>query len=109
MKFFLPHAKNKEQAEKNYEAIKRFAKDTLGWNVKDRRIFRIKYTHDGKNHYAEVGKTEQIEGEEVIAILESGYSDTIVYLICTPNRGVVRGMPILVGENEAYSVVDFDE
>ena len=109
MKFFIPHAKDKKEEDKNYEAIKKFAKETLGWNIKDRRIFSLRYTHDGKNYYAEVGKREQAEGEEVIAILESGYSDVIIYLICTPNRGVIRGMPILVGENEAYSVVDFNE
>jgi len=109
MKFFIPHAKDKEEEHKVYDAIRKFARDQLKWNITDRRIFSIRYTHDGKGYYAEVGRTEQVEGEEVIAILESGYSDVIVYLICTPNRGVARGMPILVGENETYSIADFDE
>jgi len=104
MKFFIPHAKNKEEETKVYEAIKKFANTTLGWDIVDRRIFSLRYFHDGNEYYAEVGKVEQVEGEEVIAILES-----VTYLICTTNRGVIRGMPILVGKDEAYSVIDFDE
>jgi allophanate hydrolase subunit 1 len=107
MKFFIPHAKDEEQKEHFYEAIRKFAKEQLLWDITDRRIFSIHYRHDGKDGYAEVGKREQLggmEGEEVIAILESN-----AYLICTPNRGFLRGIPILVGKEEAYSVVDFDK
>jgi hypothetical protein len=109
MRFFIPHAKDTEEENKVYESIKKFAKENTAWNIGDRRIFSIDYNHDGKRYYAEVGKVENLIGEEVIAILESGYSNTIVYLVCTPNRGVVRGMPILVGSESVYSMVDFDE
>ena len=101
MKFFIPHAKDKQQEKKVYEGIKKFAKDNTSWDIKERRIFSIEY--------AEVGKIENLIGEEVIAILESGYSNISVYLVCTPNRGVIRGMPILVGEESVYSIVDFDK
>jgi len=102
MKFFIPHAKDKKQEKTVYESTKKFAEDQLGWDIEDRKIFSIQYRHESKDYYAEVGKKEQVEGEEVIAILES-----TTYLICTPNRGVARGMPILVGKDEARSVVDF--
>ena len=103
MKFFVPHAETKEKEETLYEGIKQFAKETLGWKVTDRRIFSIRYVHNGKEYYAEVGKTETAVHEEVFAILESN-----AYLICTTNRGVFRGMPLLVGESDTYSVVDFE-
>jgi hypothetical protein len=38
-----------------------------------------------------------------LVILESN-----AYLVCTENRGVMRGEPILVGHEEAVTVVDFD-
>lgn len=62
MKFFIPHAKDKTEEDEIYEAIKKFAKQTLAWDIKDRRIFSIHYTHDGKDGYAEVGKREQLGG-----------------------------------------------
>jgi hypothetical protein len=30
-----------------------------------------------------------------------------MYLVCTPNRGVLRGMPLLVGKGDALQVEDF--
>jgi hypothetical protein len=41
-------------------------------------------------------------GETVIAILESNS-----YLVCTQNRGVVKGMPILVGRDDQNEVTEF--
>jgi hypothetical protein len=40
----------------------------------------------------------------VIAILET---NAMAYLICTPNRGVLRGMPYFVRKDEVLSIVDF--
>ncbi len=110
MKFFIPHAKDKKEEEEIYDAIKKFAKNTVISNIMDRKIFSIRYKHDGNDYYAEVGKIALQNGEEVIAILESSYvhdPKSIVYLICTTNRGFLRGMPILVGKDSAYSVDDF--
>lgn len=103
MKFFIPHTDDEKHAENVYEAIKKFAKESTGWNISDKKIFSIRYIHNGKEYYAEVGKKEGLEGEEVIAILASN-----TYLVCTSNRGVVRGDPILVGFNEARNIVYFD-
>ena len=76
----------------------------MGWSITERKIFSIRYVHNGKEYYAEVGKIERAVGEEVFAILESN-----TYLICTPSRGVFRGIPLLVGEQETISVVDFED
>jgi allophanate hydrolase subunit 1 len=104
MKFFVPRAKTPEKAEQIYEATKKFAEHTLGWEISERRIFRIEYWHNGKEHVAEVGAITNVNGEEVMVILKSN-----AFLVCTPNRGVLRGEPILVGTDEVRLVEDFDE
>ncbi len=104
MKFFIPHAETADMAERAYQGIKAFAKDNILWNISDRRIFRIEYFDKGKHRKDEVGKITDVNGEEVIAILES-----TAFLVCTPNRGVLRGDPILVGTNEVRDIEDFEK
>jgi len=104
MKFFIPHAKDIKQAEEVLNGIRKFAQETTGWKPTKRRIFSIAYWFNGKDCYAEVGKKDPDTHEEIIAILEA-----TTFLVCTINRGVARGMPILVGKEEVYNVVDFEE
>jgi hypothetical protein len=103
MKFFVPGAQSDDDAKNIYEATKKFATETTGWPVTDRRIQSIRFQNKGKPVQAAVGETEPITGETVVAILES-----TTFLLCTPNRGVLCGMPILVGRHEVASVTDFD-
>ena len=42
--------------------------------------------------------------EEVVAILES-----YTYLVCTYNRGVFRGEPVLVGKEEVKKIINFEK
>lgn len=102
IKFFIPKAKNKNEAEEVWISVKKFAEKSLEWEVSDRRIFSITYQKQGKDYYVEVGKLDPRNGELVIAIL-----DSVTYLICTPNRGVLRGIPILVGGSELREITDF--
>ena len=102
MRFFIPAAKDETQAEEVWVAIKKFAEETLGWEISDRRIFSIFYQRQDKHYHVEVGKPDPRNNELVIAILES-----TTYLVCTPNRGVVRGMPILVGQDKVERTIDF--
>jgi len=104
MKFFIPHAKDEKQAEKVLQGIIKFAKEEIGWDITNRRIFSISYTHEGKKYHSEVGQIDDRVSEEVIAILESH-----IYFVCTPNRGVIRGMPVLVGREEAKEIIDFEK
>ena len=55
-----------------------------------------------KDYHVEVGKPDPRNNELVIAILKSN-----TYLVCTPNRGVVRGIPILVGQDKVERTTDF--
>ena len=99
---FFPAAQDEKQAEEVYTSIKKFARQTLGWDATERRNFCLTYQHEGKHYYVEVGKPDPRVGEIVVAILESN-----TYLICTYNRGVARGEPILVGVNEVVDITDF--
>ncbi|WP_271896368.1 hypothetical protein [Candidatus Phyllobacterium onerii] len=92
--FFIPHAKDKDQTERMYESIKEYVGKVSG-PVADERIYSISYAHNGKQLHSVVGEKDGVHGEEVIAILRASQSD--LYFICTANRGVTRGDPILAG------------
>jgi|KBSMisStandDraft_5_1062788.scaffolds.fasta_scaffold17759_6 hypothetical protein len=104
MKFFVPQAKSEEEAAHTCNATKTFAAETTGWKITDRRIQGIVFRDKKKTVHAEVGKHEPICGEMLIAILESN-----TFLLCTPNRGVLRGEPIMVGKREVDYITDFDK
>jgi len=103
MKFFVPAAKDDAYAEELYSAVVNFAEETTRWKVTPRRIYHIRYRHDSRSYDARVGEIEPRSGEPVVAILESQ-----CVLICTPNHGVIRGMPILVGAGEHSEIEDFE-
>jgi hypothetical protein len=104
MKFFIPDIASPELAEEELRSIKALLKTTLGWDATDRRIFRIKYNHNGRHLEAQVGKITKANNELVIAILESN-----AFLICTPSRGAGINMPLLVGTDEVISIEDFED
>lgn len=101
MEFFIPAASSAAVAEETWQSIRKFASESLGWPVSDRRIYEIHYEHNGDSLVATVDQPEPLTKAPVIAILESNS-----YLICTPERGVLRGMPILAGQPDR--VVAFD-
>ena len=105
VKFFIPHAKDAAETESVCESIRAFAIENSGHPVVGRRIYRMTWRHKGHRYESTVGKPDVRLGEEVIAILEGAAT----YLVCTPNRGVVRGIPMLVGKDEAMIVEDIGE
>lgn len=87
--FFIPAAANQEQAKAVLEAVAKFNQ------IKNPNCFySISYTHNSKREVATVGEPHVINGEVVILILKAA-DDSGPYLICTENRGVARGGPIL--------------
>lgn len=104
MKFFVPEITDDKETETIYAHAKRSAVEGFGWQVSDRRIRRISYREGGKLLQAEVGKPDPITGEPVMAIFES-----TTYLICTENRGVRQGAPILVGRHEVIESAEFEQ
>lgn len=104
MKFFIPQDLSNEQQDELFDRIRAFANRTLHSHITDRRIYEITFEHDPHTCTARVGEVLEPINETVIVILET----TNIYLICTPNRGVRRGMPVLVGKPHTLSVVDFE-
>ena len=103
MKFFLPKATSESQQTGIYEAIRRFASETLGWQFRERRVFALRYRHNGTEALAQVGEHD-IDGEIILAIF-----DSVSYVVCTPNRGAFRGDPIVIGREEVSYVIYFDQ
>lgn len=104
MKFFIPEAKDKQQENEAYSSIKKFVSQQVGGDILDTKIYKINFKHDGKEYSATIGETTNFNGEMAIAIFEADN----LYLLCTLNRGVKRGDPILVGKNLDTSVIFFD-
>jgi hypothetical protein len=120
--FFVPYIDDPAQAEELWQATKLFMERQHGWKaVTGHRLFRLDYTHNGKQVEAEVGKSHPYghpatweylpdyddpkAGEYVVAILENAGGP---YLVCTHSRGVMRGDPILVGSGEVTGAIYFD-
>jgi hypothetical protein len=106
MKFFIPAAEDAAQEQRVYSAIKEFLGKELGAVFDDRKVRSLRYVHDGKEYYAEVGSLHALNGEPVVAILHEPRRS--LYHVCTTNRGVVRGGSILVGWGSVKAVEDFD-
>jgi hypothetical protein len=106
MRFFIPEAKDAAEAERVYEGIRKFHTEEMGASLNARRIYSVHGTHNGKRFTATVGQPFERLREMVIAIL---LDDTRkCYLICTPNRGVLRDIPYLSGSNEIDYAEDFE-
>ena len=106
MKFFIPAAEDKAQEQRVYTSIKEFLGKELGAVFEQRRVFSLRYVHNGKEFYAEVGKRDAGNGEPIVAILHEPARN--LYHVCTTNRGVVRGISILVGAGSVKSCEDFE-
>ncbi|KQU95206.1 hypothetical protein [Devosia sp. Root105] len=101
MKFFLPAAESPEQAEDIYGKVKSFVVEQSG-PVRDVRYYAIYYRHNSRDLVATVGEPEPLTGETVVAIFKT-QNDSGPFLVCTLNRGVARGAPILAS-NDARAI-----
>ena len=104
LKFFLP-IQNQADAEKMYAAIRRFVAEQMG-PLDERRFYRLTFRHHSREIVANVGEPDPLEGGLVFAIFRSA-SETGSFYICTENRGVLRGEPILAGP-PGSAAVEFD-
>ncbi|MGV3559020.1 hypothetical protein [Larkinella arboricola] len=103
MKFFVPATKNPEEAEKVY-GILRKSMLKHRYETTDQRIYSITFDDNGFSLTETVGKPSETSGETIVAIFQSGD----LYLICTNNRGVLRGMPMIAGEWAVTNVELFE-
>lgn len=106
MEFFFPNANSERKMEKIYQTLRLNIERGLRAELSTRRIHSLNYHHNGREEWAVVGENEKISGEMVLAIFYE--PNRQVYHVCTPYRGLLEGMPILVGQDEIRGVVDFD-
>ena len=112
--FFVPAATTEEQAEQLWQTTRSFLA-AYGHRTTERRIFRLDFGHKGESYIAEIGQPERRvtagrempTGEPVLVILEGEGGG--LFFVCTPNRGVLRDMPLLVGASSVSAITDFTE
>ncbi len=119
--FFVPYVNDPDKAEKAWRGIKALLEDRHGWAaITDCRIFRLEYSDKGAQELAQVGEPHRYghpdtwehetrsedtrPRESVLAIFENRGGP---YLVCTHNRGVVHGRPILIGIDEPVTATYF--
>ena len=105
MRFFVPAAKDEEEAESVYEAIAKFVNGA----VAEERIWKLNWRHNSMDMEAEVGKPLhhycQTGQEPVLAIIDCGKC----YSVCTTNRGGFRGGPVYAGKSHDTYITYFDK
>lgn len=101
-KFFLPSARDEEMGEKAYLEIKANV-EGHPWKIASDRIFAVDHKHDGKLIHSEVGEIEPENGETVVAIFRAIDGP---FLVCTTNRGVARGLPMLTAGDGRATLFD---
>lgn len=99
--FFVPFAADDAQAQKVLEATKQFNSVPNA-----EALFKISYIHNGQRLVATVGEPDPLMGEIVLIILYDEPPGP--YLVCTENRGVVRGGPILAAADWQTHATAFD-
>lgn len=99
IKLFIPDFKEPDPI---YSNIKKYL-NSLGFFVSDSKIYSITFNHNGRTITETVGEISTSNNEPVIAILRAENT----YYTCTPNRGVIRGTPMLTSNVE--KVVFFDD
>jgi hypothetical protein len=100
--FFVPHAEDNAQSESVWDATVKFLRDE-GFKVLPRRIYSLRYRHEGKPCFDVVGGMDRYNIEEIWVLLETD----IVFLCCTKTRGVARGHPIFIGKGGDVEVTEF--
>ena len=100
--FFVPYAEDTAQAKRVWESTCEFMRK-LGHKVLPKRIYSLRYVHNGNQRLDHVGGKDRYGMEEILVLLET---DT-VFLCCTANRGVLRGQPILIGKNFDTNLTEF--
>lgn len=108
--FRVPAAEDSDKDDEElYDAIVMFYEDQNG-HVEDERIEGIKFYDDHPSQEREidvdVGETFPLNGETVQAIIHDGQRG--IYCVCTASRGVLEGMPFLIGSDETIEIRHFD-
>ncbi len=105
MKFFIPKAKNEEEAEQVYLSIAKFVSAPFS----KQRIFKLDWNHNNKDMSCQVGSLlpayYKMGEEPVLIIFDCGDH----FKICTPNRGGLRGEPVLAEKDWQSKTILFED
>lgn len=111
MEFFFPSPNGEgdvspERAEEFWQACRKGAETETGWEALARRVYRLRYHHNGKTMEAKVGDREDYyDREPVMAII----AFPNCYKICCLGRGFVKiGDAPMVGLGSVLEVEDFN-
>jgi hypothetical protein len=104
MRFTIKGFKDSDQ-ERIYQGIAKFVQQASPTPITNKRVWSIDCELDGKHQTLRVTDSS-ILGEDVICIFETERNGP--FLICTDNRGVTRGMPIMIGKDKVHAVYCFD-
>lgn len=103
--FFVPAARDPAHAEEVYASIVAFV-EAQGFPVSPERLYALSYTHNGRNLVDRVGEVNAHTGEVVVAIFRPA-DQARPYYVCTANRGVLRGEPVLVDGSWQTTAIGF--
>ncbi len=120
MHFFIPQPETDEPPPEvdDVRVIKGWREHLRkqGFPNDGRCFYRLSYRHNSKDWVATVGNllgdgappgvSDPALREPVMAIFRDASRD--VYLILTISRGVLRGIPIMVGASGVYSAEEFE-
>lgn len=101
--FFIPAAEGAAETDQVYDAIVKFNQLT-----DPERFYSLNYRHEGSPRVATVGTRHYLCGEVVLAILKEK-QEGAQFLICTANRGVVRGVGIMIRADSALTATRFTD
>jgi hypothetical protein len=106
VKFYVPFVDDDEQAELIWSGLREWLLD-LGLPTSRRRIHALSLDDRRPDFRLEVGDQVPDTGEPVLVILEASEMD--LYLIFTPDHGMMSGAPYPIALPEHGSAIDFEE
>jgi hypothetical protein len=107
--FFVPTVDGKErmpraEAEAAWQACRKGDEGDVP-DIHTRRVYRLRYTHNGKTYKAVVGENDALDNQVVMAIL----AQPGIYKVCLAVRGFLKvGDTPMVGAHAVLDYEDFD-
>ena len=104
MHFFVPTANDPAHARTLYDRMRERV-GSAGHAVDGNRIFRIRFTRNGKPLNLAVGDSyHEVGGDPVFAIFKAPSS----YIVCTRGHGAIEGEPVEIEQEAVSAMEEFD-
>jgi len=94
-----------DEAEEAWQACRKGVEGDTGMEALARRVYRLRYVHNGQEHEAVVGEKDAYDNALIMAIIAMPTH----YKICNVVRGYMKvGATPMVGLGDVRDVEDFD-